>query len=58
MAFLGIRGLGSVYYVAYGINHGNFGDSERLWAITGLVVLGSIVIHGVTSTPLMKRIEA
>ena len=56
MAFLGIRGVGSIYYVAYGINHGQFGDSERLWAITGFIILASIIIHGVTSTPLLKRL--
>ena len=57
LAYLGIRGLGSVYYVAYALNHGEFGDSERLWAITGFVVLTSIIVHGVTATPLMALIE-
>jgi sodium/hydrogen antiporter len=57
LAYLGIRGLGSVYYLAYGINHGQFGDSERLWAITGFIILTSILVHGVTSTPLMTLIE-
>lgn len=56
LAFLGIRGVGSVYYVAYGINHGEFGDSERLWAVVGFVILASIVIHGVTATPLLERL--
>lgn len=56
LAFLGIRGVGSVYYVAYGINHGQFGDSERLWAVVGFVILASIVIHGVTATPLLQRL--
>ena len=57
LAYLGIRGLGSVYYLAYGINHGDFGDSERLWAITGFIILTSIVVHGITSTPLMALID-
>lgn len=56
LAFLGIRGVGSVYYVAYGINHGEFGNSERLWAVVGFVILASIVIHGVTATPLLERL--
>lgn len=56
LAFLGIRGVGSVYYVAYGLNHGRFGDSERLWAVVGFVILASIVIHGVTATPLLERL--
>ena len=57
LAYLGLRGLGSVYYLAYGINHGDFGDSERLWAITGFIILTSVIVHGVTSTPLMLLIE-
>lgn len=57
IAFFGIRGIGSFYYIAYGINHGDFGSSERLWAITGLVVLMSVVIHGVTATPLMRWLD-
>jgi NhaP-type Na+/H+ or K+/H+ antiporter len=57
MSFLGIRGLGSFYYLAYGINHGQFGVSDRVWALTGLIVLFSILIHGVTATPLMRLID-
>ena len=57
MAWLGIRGLGSVYYVAYGLNHAEFGSSERLWAITGFIVLVSIVVHGITATPLMQLLD-
>lgn len=56
LAFLGIRGVGSVYYVAYGLNHGDFGSSERLWSIVGFVILASILIHGVTATPLLERL--
>ncbi|WP_396595110.1 cation:proton antiporter [Brevundimonas sp. R86498] len=57
LAYLGIRGLGSVYYLAYALNHGDFGNSERLWAITGFIVLVSIIVHGITATPLMALME-
>lgn len=57
LAYLGIRGLGSVYYLAYGLNHGDFGDSERLWAITGFIIFVSIIVHGITATPLMALLE-
>lgn len=56
LSFLGIRGVGSVYYLAYGLNHGEFGDSERLWAIVGFIILLSIIVHGVTATPLLARL--
>jgi NhaP-type Na+/H+ or K+/H+ antiporter len=58
VAFFGIRGLGSFYYLAYGLNHGNFHGWDRLWAIAGFVVLCSILVHGVTATPLMTRIDS
>ena len=56
LAFLGIRGIGSMYYVAYGINHGRFGDSERLWAAVGFLILASIVVHGLSSDALLRRL--
>lgn len=57
IAFFGIRGLGSMYYLAYGLNHGEFEDADELWPIVGFIIAGSILIHGVTVTPLMKRID-
>lgn len=57
IAFFGIRGIGSFYYIAYGINHGQFGSSERLWAITGLVVFISILVHGMSATPAMRWVD-
>jgi NhaP-type Na+/H+ or K+/H+ antiporter len=58
VAFLGIRGMGSIYYLAYGQNHGDFSDLDVLWSTTAFAILASIVIHGVLSAPFMKSIEA
>lgn len=57
LSWFGIRGLGSVYYLAYGLNHADFGVSERLWAIVGFIILVSIVVHGVSAAPVMRLIE-
>jgi NhaP-type Na+/H+ or K+/H+ antiporter len=57
LSFLGIRGVGTVYYIAYGINHGEFGDSERLWGMVGFIIVSSILIHGISATPLMRRLN-
>lgn len=57
IAFFGIRGIGSFYYMAYAFNHAAFAEAERLWSITGLVVLISITLHGITVTPLMSRLD-
>jgi len=57
ISFFGIRGIGSFYYIAYGVNHGEFVTSEKLWAITGLVVVISILIHGISATPAMRWLD-
>lgn len=57
LAFFGIRGVGSIYYLAFGINHMPVPDAERLWGIVGLVVLFSILLHGLTVTPIMRSLD-
>lgn len=57
LAFFGIRGVGSFYYLAYGLNHMPVEGAERLWAIVGLVVLLSILLHGLTVTPIMRLLD-
>lgn len=57
LAFFGIRGVGSIYYLAFGINHMPVADAERLWGIVGLVVLFSILLHGLTVTPIMRSLD-
>lgn len=57
LAFFGIRGVGSMYYIAYALNGAPFPQAERLWAIVGLVVLISILLHGLTVTPIMRSLD-
>ncbi|MCW1432196.1 cation:proton antiporter [Novosphingobium sp. JCM 18896] len=57
LAFFGIRGVGSFYYLAYAINHSEVVEASRLWAIVGLVCLLSILLHGLTVTPLMRSLD-
>ncbi|UIJ73371.1 cation:proton antiporter [Aurantimonas sp. HBX-1] len=57
LAFFGIRGVGSFYYLAYGLNHMEVEGAERLWAIVGLVVLMSVLLHGLTVTPIMRMLD-
>lgn len=55
IAAFGIRGMGSVYYLAYAANHGDFEGIERLWTIVLLAVLLSVVIHGVTAAHAVRH---
>ena len=57
VAFFGIRGVGSIYYLAYGLNHMSVPGAERLWAIVGFVILLSVWMHGLTVTPIMRRFD-
>jgi sodium/hydrogen antiporter len=57
IAFFGIRGIGTIYYLAYGLNNADFADSERLWAIAGAIILLSILLHGLTVTPVMDWLD-
>lgn len=56
-AFLGIRGVGSFYYAAYAVSHGDFGDAHErvVFAVIGVVVLASVVLHGLTARALIGR---
>ena len=57
LAFFGIRGVGSFYYLAFGLNRMETPEAQRLWAIVGLAVLVSILLHGLTVTPVMRLLD-
>ena len=59
VAFFGIRGIGSIFYLAYALGHGGFGvPAEQLWAVLSFVVLASVLLHGITATPAMNYIDS
>ena len=57
IAFFGIRGVGSFYYLAHASTQVDFLQIERLWTVTALIVVISVVVHGVSSTPAMAYID-
>jgi sodium/hydrogen antiporter len=58
IAWFGIRGVGSVYYLMFAVNHGlDAAIAQRLTALTLAVVVVSILLHGVSVTPLMAAYE-
>ena len=59
MGWFGIRGIGSLYYLLYAISHEiEPALAQRLLSITLAVVIASVIAHGISVTPLMKRYEA
>ena len=58
MAWFGIRGIGSLYYLFYAISHEIEPVlAQRLLSITVAVVVASVIAHGLSVTPLMRRYE-
>ena len=56
IGWFGVRGIGSIYYLAYAVTHGVDGTEGRTLAeLTLAVVATSIVVHGISVTPLMRR---
>ncbi len=56
MGWFGIRGIGSLYYLGYSLNHGFRSDPAPLVGITLSVVALSVTLHGLTS-PLLELYE-
>ena len=58
IGWFGIRGIGSLFYLAYAMNHGLAPDmAATMVALVLSVVVVSIVVHGISVTPLMKLYE-
>jgi NhaP-type Na+/H+ or K+/H+ antiporter len=57
IAFFGIRGIGSFYYLAYATAAATIPQAAQLWALVGFVVVVSVVVHGVSATPVMQWLD-
>ncbi|MGB3607635.1 MAG: cation:proton antiporter [Psychroserpens sp.] len=58
IAFFGIRGIGSVFYLTYAIKNGQFENTDQLFTIVALVILISILLHGFTAKRSMEAVES
>lgn len=57
MSWFGIRGVGSFYYLLYAIEQAPKDVAKPLVPLVIAVIVASVIIHGVTATPLMKRYQ-
>lgn len=58
VAFFGVRGVGSLYYLAYATSHEHVPGEDWLWSTVAFAVVVSVLLHGVTATPAMARLDA
>jgi NhaP-type Na+/H+ or K+/H+ antiporter len=57
ISFFGIRGMGSLYYLAFAFGATFFKDQDQLWAIVAFIILISIGIHGLTAGFTFRKLE-
>lgn len=51
---LGIKGMGSVFYLCYAVKNAQFENLDNLWRIVGMVILISVIIHGFAADCLIR----
>lgn len=58
ISFFGIRGIGSFFYLSWAFTKTDlFEEKVEIYAVTALVVLFSIIIHGVTAPRMMNKLK-
>jgi sodium/hydrogen antiporter len=55
-AFYGVRGIGSVYYLAYAGHHLELTNEETLWATVAFTIVLSTLVHGLTAGIALERV--
>ena len=56
VAFYGVRGVGSIYYLSYAGSHMDLQNEAELWAITALAILLSTVLHGFSAAFAVDKV--
>jgi NhaP-type Na+/H+ or K+/H+ antiporter len=57
VAFYGVRGIGSLYYLGYASTHVEFIDEGQLWAVVAFTIFASTVVHGLTATATVEAMD-
>jgi NhaP-type Na+/H+ or K+/H+ antiporter len=56
-AFFGVRGVGSLYYLAYASGESDVLAADWLWSTVAFTIVASVLLHGVLATPVMKHLD-
>lgn len=57
VATYGVRGVGSIYYLAYAASHEGITEQSELWSIVAIAILLSTMLHGFTAGVAMDRLR-
>jgi sodium/hydrogen antiporter len=58
VACYGVRGIGSIYYLAYATSHLELVNEGQLWATIAFTILLSTIVHGLTAGAAVERVAA
>lgn len=56
-AFFGVRGVGSIYYLAYAAGEADVLGADWLWSTVGFTIVASVLVHGALASPVMRRVD-
>lgn len=56
VTFYGVRGIGSIYYLAYAGHHVELVNEEQLWATIAFTIIASTIIHGLSAGIAVERV--
>ena len=56
-AFFGVRGVGSIYYLAYAAGEAAELGQDWLWSTVAFTIVASVLVHGVLAKPVMDRLD-
>ena len=56
-AFFGVRGVGSLFYLAYAGGEVTEFQADWLWSTVGFTLVASVLVHGALAGPVMNRLE-
>jgi sodium/hydrogen antiporter len=57
VAAFGVRGIGSVYYLAYALSSEYTAEGLELWGVVTFTIVLSVVVHGIAATPVMRWLD-
>lgn len=57
LAFYGVRGIGSLYYLGYASTHIEFLDEGAIWALVAYTIFASTMIHGLTARDTVRLLD-
>lgn len=58
ISFFGIKGIGSLFYLAFAFSVTEGFAKNEIWSIVAFIVLLSVIIHGLSATSAMEKLES